>query len=91
MSKRVFAVVMMCIAVTLSGCSMEIKDKVEEPGVMEQVGQQLLEGLITSAAESYEDSLNYRYPVSKEFREQQIDKLVKEEVNRHLDTISFIE
>lgn len=90
MSKLKFAVIMMCIAVTLSGCSMENKNKVEEPGIIEQVGQEILENLIDSAAESYENRLNYRYPVSKEFREQQIDKLVGIEVSKHLSTIDFI-
>lgn len=83
--------VMICLAAAISGCSMEVDNKQDDKGAFQQVGEEILENLWAGAVESYEYNMQYRYPVSKEFREQQIYKLIGMEVTKQLDAIEFLE
>lgn len=57
----------------------------------ESVGEQLLTDVLTAATNSYLNSLKYRYPISDSFREGQIAKIIKEEIDNKLKTMEFLD
>ena len=70
--------------IMLSGCTEEM-DKTDESGMSKLLVE--LGGVVTSSVvEQIQLELEYEYPVSDEFRESQIDKLVSIQVEDYISS-----
>lgn len=74
----------------LSGCSMQLSSN-ESTEQTKSVGEQLLTDVLKAATDSYLNSLEYKYPVSDDFREEQIAKLIGDEIDNKLETMEFLD
>lgn len=77
-------------SICLSGCSMQLSSTTNT-GNKESAGQQFLTDVLTAATNSYLNSLEYKYPVSDSFREEQIAKMITETIDNKLETMEFID
>lgn len=81
---------MLCIALStliitvMVGCSQVNTSKEKEASIGEQFGQGLVDSIVNSVEQSMQEKIDFSYPVKKEFREQQIHKLINELVSEHL-------
>lgn len=88
-ASRIVPLLLIC-SICLSGCSMQLSSEAHTEQT-ESVGEQLLTDVLTAATNSYLNSLNYRYPISYSFREEQIAKIIKEEIDNKLKTMEFLD
>lgn len=88
-ASRIVPLLLIC-SIYLSGCGMQLSSETPTEQT-KSVGEQLLTDVLIAATSSYIDSLEYRYPISDSFREEQIAKIVKEEIDNKLKTMEFLD
>lgn len=83
MVRRIMILIMIMIisSISLAGCS---NNEQQGESIMADIAGEILANIAVDVADSYIRDLQYRYPISDEFREQQIDIIITKDVENIL-------
>lgn len=81
MVRRIMTLIMILSSISLAGCS---NNEQQGESIMADIAGEVLANIAVDVADSYIRGLQYRYPISDEFREQQIDIIITKDVENIL-------